>query len=146
MRFDAPLREKPSENRTERLYQRLVRPMPGLEDDDRRCWRYLFIYPNTTIDLYPDQVNVWKIMPDGVAETKDLWACFRPAGAGPITRLVQRLNNRLNVEVFTEDVDLVGRVQSGIRSSGFELGPLSGREAAVGWFAERIRRSLGEVG
>jgi phenylpropionate dioxygenase-like ring-hydroxylating dioxygenase large terminal subunit len=145
VRFDAPLREKPSENRTERLYQRLVRPMPGLNEGDRRCWRYLFIYPNTTIDLYPDQVNVWKIMPDGVAETKDLWACFRPAGAGPVTRLVQRLNNRLNTEVLAEDVDLVGRVQSGIRSSGFELGPLSGREAAVGWFAARIRRSLGEV-
>ena len=144
VRFDAPLRDKPSENRTERLYQRLVRPMPGLGEDDRRSWRYVFIYPNTTIDLYPDQVNVWKLMPDGTERTADQWACFRPAGAAPLTRLVQRLNNRLNAEVLREDVDLVQRVQTGIRSRGYEFGPLSGREAAVGWFADRVRASLGE--
>ena len=37
----------------ERLYQRLVSPMPGLRDDDSRMWRYLAIYPNTLIDLTP---------------------------------------------------------------------------------------------
>ena len=39
--------------------------MPGLEESDRTVWRYAFIYPNTAIDLYPDQVNVWQIPPDG---------------------------------------------------------------------------------
>ncbi len=145
VRFDAPLRDKPSENRSERLYQRLVRPMPGLDADDRRSWRYVFIYPNTTIDLYPDQVNVWKLMPNGTELTDDLWACFRPAGAGPLTRFVQRLNGRLNTEVLLEDVDLVRRVQTGIRSHDYEIGPLSAREAAIGWFAERVRASLGEA-
>lgn len=142
VRFDAPLRDRPSENRTERLYQRLVRPMPGLTEDDRRTWRYVYLYPNTTIDLYPDQVNVWKLMPDGVDGTADLWACFRPAGPGPLTRLVQRLNNRLSAEVLNEDVDLVERVQTGIRTHDYAFGPLSGREAAVGWFAERVRADL----
>jgi Rieske 2Fe-2S family protein len=144
VRFDAPLRDKPSENRRERLYQRFVRPMPGLRGDDLRSWRYLFIYPNTTIDLYPDQVNIWKLLPDGLERTADIWACFRPPGPGPITRAVQRLNNRLSVEVLEEDVGLVRGVQRGIRSRGYEFGPLSGREAAVGWFADRIRASLGE--
>ena len=144
VRFDVPLRDKPSENRTERLYQRLVRPMPGLEGPDRRMWRYVFIYPNTTIDLYPDQVNVWKLMPDGIDRTNDLWACFRPPAAGPLSRLVQRLNTRLNVDVLREDIDLIRRVQSGIRSHGYEFGPLSGREAAVGWFADRVRTSLAQ--
>jgi choline monooxygenase len=144
--FHAPLREKPSENRRERLYQRLVRPMPGLDDEDRRSWRYAFVYPNTTIDFYPDQVNVWKIAPDGVERTADRWACFRSPGARPLTRLVQRLNNRLNEDVLREDIDLVRRVQSGIRSEGYSFGPLSGREAAVGWFAERVRADLGAGG
>jgi choline monooxygenase len=144
VRFDAPLRDKPSENRVERLYQRLVKPMPGLGEEDRRIWRYVFIYPNTTIDLYPDQVNIWKLMPNGIDRTDDLWACFRPARVGPITRLTQRLNNRLNAEVLTEDVDLVHRVQTGIRSRDYRFGPLSAREAAVGWFADRVRTSIGE--
>jgi len=83
-------------------------------------------------------------MPNGVDRTDDLWACFRPARVGPITRLTQRLNNRLNAEVLTEDVDLVHRVQTGIRSRDYRFGPLSAREAAVGWFADRVRTSIGE--
>ena len=41
-----------------------------------------------------------------------------------------------------EDVDLVTNVQAGLETRGYEPGPLSGREAAVGWFADRIRRDL----
>ena len=51
--FDAPMRDKPSGNRLERAYQRLVQPMPGLTDADRRVWRFVFIWPNTTLDLTP---------------------------------------------------------------------------------------------
>ena len=32
---------------------------------DEPVWRYAFVYPNTAIDLYPDQVNVWQILPAG---------------------------------------------------------------------------------
>ena len=55
--FEAPMRDKPSGNAMERAYQRLLTPMPGLGESDRRVWRYAMIYPNTTIDLYPDQVG-----------------------------------------------------------------------------------------
>lgn len=139
---EAPLRDSPSSNRMERLYQRLARPMPGLEESDRNVWRYVFIYPNTAIDLYPDQVNIWQISPEGVDATRDRWGCFRPAGPGPVTRLVQRINQRFNTEVLAEDIDLVSRVQTGIRTRGYSPGPLSSREAAVGWFADRIRADV----
>jgi choline monooxygenase len=140
--FDAPLREAPSANRLERLYQRLARPMPGLSESDAKVWRYVLIYPNTTIDLYPDQVNVWQIRPAGVDVTTDSWACLRPRRSGPITRLVQRANNKLNTLVLDEDVDLVRGVQEGTRTRGYQPGPLSAREAGVAWFADRIRADL----
>ena len=142
--FDAPLRDEPSGNRLERLYQRFVRPMPGLDESDASAWRYAFIYPNTAIDLYPDQVNVWQIRPGGVALTRDAWACFRHSKSGMMARLVQRINNRVNSDVLSEDIDLVSRVQSGVATTGYEPGPLSAREAAVGWFADRIRADLGD--
>jgi choline monooxygenase len=100
------------------------------------------IYPNTTIDLYPDQVTTWQIVPTGVATSRDVWGCFRPPGTGPVTRLTQRLNHIVNTDVLKEDVDLVDAVQSGIRTQGWRPGPLSAREAGVGWFADRIRRDL----
>jgi choline monooxygenase len=140
--FEAPLRRKPSSNRLERLYAQLVTPMPGLSDEDRRVWRYVFIYPNTTIDLYPDQVNTWQMLPDGIGRTRDVFACFRPAGSGPRTRFVQWCNQRLNTLVLDEDIDLVAGVQSGLRTRGYECGPLSRREQGVAWFADRVRADL----
>ena len=105
-------------------------------------WRYAFVYPNTAIDLYPDQVNVWQITPDGVDRARDVWACFRHPRSGPLTRIAQRANNKVNSIVLDEDIDLVAAVQSGVRSRGYEPGPLSAREAAVGWFAQKVREDL----
>ncbi|MEA2331828.1 MAG: hypothetical protein QOH58_1966 [Thermoleophilaceae bacterium] len=141
--FDAPLRDKPSGNLMERAYQRLVTPMPGLGDQDRRVWRYVFIYPNTAIDLYPDQVWVWKLDSDGPLRTKDTAMVYRHPGASPRTRVAQLFNRKVNEVVGHEDVDLVANVQAGLESRGWEPGPLSGREAAVGWFADKVRADLG---
>jgi Rieske 2Fe-2S family protein len=140
--FEAPLRPKPSSNRLERLYANLVRPMPGLGEGDRTVWRYAFIYPNTTIDLYPDQVNTWQMLPDGVGQTADTFGSFRAAGADVRTRFVQWANQRLNTMVLDEDIDLVDNVQQGLVTRGYRCGPLGRREAAVAWFADRIRADL----
>ena len=105
-------------------------------------WRYVFIYPNTTIDLYPDQVNTWQLRPDGIAATHDVSASYRPHGSGARTRFVQWANQRLNTLVLNEDVDLVANVQHGLQTRGYKCGPLSAREQAVAWFADRIRADL----
>ncbi len=140
--FDAPLRAKPSSNRLERMYAQLVEPMPGLTDEDRGIWRYAFIYPNTTIDLYPDQVNTWQILPDGVGRTHDVFGNYRSPSTSPRTRMVQWLNQYLNKLVLDEDIEIVDNVQRGANTRGYECGPLSPREGAVGWFAERVRADL----
>jgi Rieske 2Fe-2S family protein len=143
--FDAPLRDKPSSNRLERLYGTLVTPMAGLPAGAHRMWRYAYIYPNTTIDLYPDQVGTWQLAPDGVAATTDVSVSYRPAGADPRTRLAQWANQRLNTLVLDEDVDLVDNVQRGLATRGYRCGPLGAREAGVAWFADRIRADLAPV-
>jgi choline monooxygenase len=142
--YDAPLRDKPSGNRMERIYQRMVEPMPGLSEDDRRVWRYIFIYPNTTIDLYPDQVGIWRIAPDGPLRSADFALTLLPPHAGVRTRAVQYANRKVNELVSDEDADLVANQQAGLETRGFEPGPLSRREAALGWFADMIRADLGD--
>jgi choline monooxygenase len=143
--FDAPLRDKPSGNRLERIYQRMVEPMPHLAEHDRRVWRYIFIYPNTTIDLYPDQVGVWRMAPDGPLRSADLALTLLPQHAGLRTRAVQYANRKVNELVSDEDADLVANQQAGLETRGFEPGPLSRREAALGWFADKIRADLGDA-
>jgi Rieske 2Fe-2S family protein len=143
--FEAPMRSKPSSNRLERLYADLVTSMPGLGPEDLRVWRYVFLYPNTTIDLYPDQVNTWQMVPHGVDRTRDVFSSFRPANSSPRTRVVQWLNQKLNNLVLDEDIDLVDNVQQGLQTRGYECGPLSRREDAVAWFADRVRSDLAPV-
>jgi choline monooxygenase len=140
--FDAPMRDKPSSNRLERLYSQLVTPMPGLPPEDRHVWRYVYIYPNTTIDLYPDQVGTWQLLPNGVASTRDVSASYRPPGTTPRTKFVQWANQRLNTLVLDEDIDLVDNVQQGLQTRGYRCGPLSARENGVAWFADRIRADM----
>ena len=143
--FDAPMRDKPSGNRLERAYQRLVQPMPGLTHADRRVWRFVFIWPNTTLDLYPDQVTTWQISPDGLRATADAYASYRATSPSPAMRAVQLVNQRLNMAVAHEDVDLVTRVQAGMATRGWQPGPLGEREAGVRWFAGRIRQALADA-
>jgi phenylpropionate dioxygenase-like ring-hydroxylating dioxygenase large terminal subunit len=140
--FEAPLRDKPTGNRLARLYSRLAQPMPQLGDEHRRIWRYVFIYPNTALDLYPDQVDTWQIRPNRVDSIHDSYDCYRAPGSGPRTRLVQKINHRFNTEVLDEDIDLVKNVQRGLATRDYECGPLSAREAAVAWFADRVRADL----
>ncbi len=143
--FEAPHRSKPSSNRLERLYGRLVEPMAGLSEADRHVWRYAFIYPNTTIDLYADQVNTWQILPNGTGRTTDVFGSYRPPDSSPRTRLVQWINQRVNMLTLEEDIDLVDNVQQGLRTRGYTPGPLSRRESAVAWFADRVRADLASV-
>jgi Rieske 2Fe-2S family protein len=119
--------------------------MPGLGPEDHRVWRYVVIYPNTTIDLYPDHVGVWQIRPDGVARTSDTYLAYRAPNSGLRTRLVQWLNWRVQSITMDEDVDLVANVQEGFHTRGYRCGPLSRREAGVAWFADRIREDLEPV-
>ncbi|WP_250400120.1 aromatic ring-hydroxylating oxygenase subunit alpha [Streptomyces cellostaticus] len=140
--FEAPLRDKPSSNWTERLYQRLARPLPGLTAADRRVWRYAVIYPNTLIDFYPDHVLPWTALPTAQDRTAIPGAFYTRKGASLRTRLARRLNIHIGWVTTDEDAELVERVQAGLTSPGYEPGPLSRREAAVGWFARKIRQDL----
>jgi Rieske 2Fe-2S family protein len=143
--YEAPLRDKPSDNRTERLYQRLVRPMPGLLPADERVFRYVAIYPNTVIDLYPDHVLVWKMNPVTVDRTGVPGCYLRRSDSGLRTRTAQWLNLRIGQITNQEDEDLVARMQHGLENGDFMPGPLSLREAGVAWFAGRVRNDVGEL-
>ena len=83
----------------------------------------VMIYPNTTIDLYPDQVATWRIDPDWPRRPVTRARYCHPR-AGLRTRLAQFANNNLNTLVGNEDYHLVENVQAGLETRGFELGPL----------------------
>ncbi|PWI42997.1 aromatic ring-hydroxylating dioxygenase subunit alpha [Streptomyces sp. ICBB 8177] len=140
--FQSPLRDKPSSNWFERLYQKVAAPMPGLTEADRRTWRYAVIYPNTLLDFYPDHVLAWTAIPTAQDRVAIPGAFFTRRGTTARTRLARRLNIHIGWVTNDEDAELVSRVQHGVATPEFEPGPLSRRERGVGWFADRVRADL----
>jgi phenylpropionate dioxygenase-like ring-hydroxylating dioxygenase large terminal subunit len=55
------------------------------------------------------------------------------------------LNWRINRQVNAEDTELVGRVQQGMGSSSFSVGPLSQQEVALRNFCRRVRELIPEA-
>jgi choline monooxygenase len=80
-----------------------------------------------------------------VSTTRDTFGGYRAPGADPRTRVAQWANQKLNTLVLDEDIDLVANVQRGLQTRDYRCGPLGAREAAVAWFADRVRASLGDA-
>ena len=137
--FEAPLRDKPSGNLMERAYQRLVSPMPGLaRGGPARLALRLHLPEHGDRPLSRSRLDL-EARRRRPAGTRDTALLYRHPDASLRTRLAQRVNRKVNTLVGDEDFDLVRTCRPGIESRGWEPGPLSGREAAIAWFADRIR-------
>jgi Rieske 2Fe-2S family protein len=141
--ISAPLRDKPSVVRRERLYQRLVRPMPGLRAPESEQWNFVFAFPGTTVNLYPDQIDFWLNYPLDERRTLTIWNAFRPPEtSGRRDRLVRRLNSRINHLVQEEDNELTERVQEGLESSRYRAGVIGVRENGIKHFHDLVRAAI----
>jgi phenylpropionate dioxygenase-like ring-hydroxylating dioxygenase large terminal subunit len=95
--------------------------------------------PNIGIDIYPDSMDVFQILP----KTAETCVMRYPVYVRPDTRreakVLRYLNGRINTQVGLEDQQLSERVQIGMRNHSFEPGPLSDYEHAIKDFHDRIR-------
>ena len=139
----SPMRDKASKNRQERLYQRLVRPMPGLREPEANQWNFIFAFPGMTFNLYPDQIDTWTNYPLDALHTATVWQTYRPPETSSRRdALVRKLNVRINTLVQHEDNDLTDRVQEGLGSSLYRAGVLGARENGLKHFHDLIREAI----
>ncbi len=134
------LRERPSSNWAERMYQRLAPAvLTDLPQEIRRTWLFFSMVPNMGIDIYPDSMDVFQVLPKGAETCLVRWPVFKRPDARREARVLRYLNLRINRQVGSEDRSLSERVQSGMRGWGFEPGPLSSYEYAIRDFHDRVR-------
>ncbi len=140
------LKPQPSSRWSERFYQALVGPtIQHLPDSHRRCWRFYSLLPNLGIDVYPELMDFFQVLPRGPGKCTIRYAIFALPDERREMRVLRLLSNRINTAVNNEDRWLCERVQRGLASPSYTPGPLSALERWMLEFHDLLRGAIPEV-
>ena len=134
------LRDKLSSNWSEQLYQKLApQALTDMSGDTAKTWLFFSMPPNIGIDIYPDSMDVFQMLPRTAETSISRYSVFVHPNETRELKALRYLNGRINRQVTSEDRTLSERVQTGLASHGYEPGPLSTYEYAIHDFHDRIR-------
>jgi phenylpropionate dioxygenase-like ring-hydroxylating dioxygenase large terminal subunit len=140
------LREQRSPKWSEGRYQDMVGSVTThLPEPNRRCWRFYSMLPNLGIDVFPDQMDFFQVLPRGPGKCTIRGGTYGLPDARREMRVLRYLNARINRQVQREDDELCRRVQRGLASSYYRPGPLSTHEVCVLQFHDLIRERIPET-
>ena len=139
-----PIVDRPSANPSERAYQHFLPRVPHLPANRQRGWIYFKLWPNIAFDIYPDQIDFMQFLPISPTETKIREIAYAIPDDRREMKAARYLNWRINRQVNAEDKALIGRVQDGMASDSFTVGPLSEAEAPLRSFCGKMRRLIPE--
>lgn len=139
------LEDRPSANWSERLYQKLLPPVRHLPEAAQRHWLYFKLWPTVAFDIYPDQVDFMQWLPTGPDSCLIREISYVLPDDRREMRAARYLNWRINRQVNAEDTALITRVQEGMASKSFTVGPLSDKEVCLRGFAAKVRQLIPEA-
>ncbi|HEY5757779.1 MAG TPA: aromatic ring-hydroxylating dioxygenase subunit alpha [Steroidobacter sp.] len=138
------LQDKPSSNWSERRYQQLLPQVEHLPPERQRLWTYFKLWPNVALDIYPDQIDFMQFIPVSPTETVIREIAYVHPDNRREMRAARYLNWRINRQVNKEDTTLIARVQAGMDSSSYTVGPLSEGEVCLRSFTRRMHEMIPE--
>jgi phenylpropionate dioxygenase-like ring-hydroxylating dioxygenase large terminal subunit len=141
-KMSGQLVEQPSPRASERMYQKLIHTM-GLAEN--ATWAYYKLWPNAAIELYPDQIDFMQFVPVSPTETQLRYINYGLPDERREMKAARYLNWRINRLVNVEDKDLIERVQAGMASSSYTVGPLGEGEVCLRSFGRRMRALFPET-
>jgi phenylpropionate dioxygenase-like ring-hydroxylating dioxygenase large terminal subunit len=140
------LKDPPSSRWGERAYQTLLRRTPlDLPEREQRAWRFYSALPNLGIDVYPEQVDFFQVLPRGPGKCRIRYALFGRADDRREVRVLRALGTRINAQVNAEDKWLCERVQRGLASPSYTPGPLSAIETWMTEFHDVLEKAIPEI-
>jgi len=141
-KMSGQLVDQPSPHASERMYQKLIHDM-GLAGN--ATWAYYKLWPNAAIELYPDQIDFMQFVPVSPTETQLRYINYGLPDERREMKAARYLNWRINRLVNVEDKDLIERVQAGMASSSYTVGPLGEGEVCLRSFGRRMRALFPET-
>jgi phenylpropionate dioxygenase-like ring-hydroxylating dioxygenase large terminal subunit len=143
-KMSGQLRDVPSSQRSERMYQAILPRAPHLPEERQRLWLYFKLWPNVAFDIYPDQIDFMQMIPISPTETLIREIAYAHPDGRREMRAARYLNLRINRRVSAEDNALIERVQTGMGSRSYTPGPLGRNEVSLRSFARRMRELIPE--
>ncbi|MFZ5669554.1 MAG: aromatic ring-hydroxylating oxygenase subunit alpha [Pseudomonadota bacterium] len=129
---------------SERAYQTFLPDVAHLPPERKRLWTYFKLWPNVAFDVYPDQIDFMQFIPVSPTRTILREIAYALPDDRREMKAARYLNWRINRLVNLEDKALIERVQAGMSSSSYAMGPLSRNEVALRSFTRRLRRLIPE--
>ena len=140
------LRDRPSARWSERMYAQMVESVTqDLPLKHRRRWSFYSMLPNLGVDVFPDQMDFFQVLPRGPGKCTIRGGSFARPDSRREMKVVRYLSTRINRQVQREDEFLCERVQRGLASGSYEPGPLSTLESCLLKFHDLLRERIPEV-
>ncbi len=142
IRLGHTVRDRPS-GWSNGLYARHLPEQPHLPPAFARRWQYVFVYPSFSLELYPESVDFFHVLP--LAPGRALIRCQNYAFAerSRAMRLALYLGTRINRNVQREDEALIASVQKGLASGAYDHGWLTSRERSLVRFQSWVAADMG---
>ena len=137
------LRDKPSKVEEERLYQEQFHHGDHrVSEDLKGRWVQFGLAPNLGIDLYPEMLDIFQLVP--LAHDKTLVRAAFYGHQDPTAEELElrRLNVLINDPINEEDRQICRRVQKGLGTHRYKPGPLSQLESGIYNFHEMLRERI----
>ena len=122
-----------------RMYKDILEPPARLDEDHKRAWLYIGVFPNFVISLYPDSVNFYQEFPIENGKTVQRSAEYRYRDEDRRMRLARYLSGRIDRITSEEDEQLIEWTWEAAFSSGFDGIILSDLEYGVKSYHDALR-------
>jgi carnitine monooxygenase subunit len=132
-------------NRWEEFYRKHLPHAPHLPEANQKLWLYYKLWPNQAFDIYSDQIDFMQWLPTGPTSCVLREMAFALPDDRREMKLVRYANWRINRMVNAEDTWLITRIQQGMASHSYSVGPLGESEVCLRSFARKIRGLIPEA-
>jgi phenylpropionate dioxygenase-like ring-hydroxylating dioxygenase large terminal subunit len=142
IRIFSALQEEKSSNWTEGHYQRYLPAVEHLPVELQRAWVHYGIHPTTVIQMSPELVECYSILPLGPDRCKIVGFSLAHEDERREMKAARHLNSRISRQVLKESLTICQWTDEGVRSDSYSGGTLSTTECGVSQFQRRIRELI----
>src|SRR3546814_2585517 len=111
------IQDGPVRTSSEKAYREALPRVDHLPEDRQRHWCYFKFWPNTALDIYPDQIDFMQFLPVSATETLIREIPYALPDDRREMKVTRYLNWRINRQVNREDTDLIDRKSTRLNSS-----------------------------